>query len=145
MTQSRGWTADQGTPMPTDQRMFMPLEGKETEILLWSIAEIGDVPSRVPEDPSDPLAVLLAAGHARTDILRACAELENSLDSGTITEPLTSIDRDLLRVCIENSSLLEPYRTEKKGLAAENEVKSALRRFATRLEFLGVEINHLPE
>lgn len=131
--------------MPTDQRMIMPLEGKETEILLWSIAEIGDVPTRVPDDPSDPLAVLLAAGHARADILRACAELEKSLYSGAIAEPTNSINRDLLRVCIENSSLLEPYRTGKKGLAAETEVKHALRRFAKRLEFLGVEINHLPK
>jgi hypothetical protein len=60
----------------------VPLADKEPEALLWGLSQLTDVPNREPRGPADPFSVL---------------------------EPLTDLEKAILRVCVENTTWLQPY------------------------------------
>jgi hypothetical protein len=118
------------------------LTPKEGEALLWGLSIIRDVPERVPTEATDPLAVLFSLGWDRKDIMAAANDLYEFAYGDYIAEPLNDIDKDILLVCVENTSWLQPYvehRPELLGVA-----KQALRGLAAKLEKFGIEVNHIP-
>lgn len=118
------------------------LTGKEGEALLWGLSIIADVPHRVPTDPNDPLAVLFANRWSRDDIMACAKDLHEFAYGDYLAGPFNDLDKDILRVCVENTTWLQPYvehRPELLGVA-----KQALRGLAEKLDQFGIEINHIP-
>lgn len=121
----------------------VPLHGKEGEALLWGLSIIGDLPERDIEGPQDPLGVLLREGYSRNALAERCQALTEFAYGDCIVGPLIDIDRSILRVCVENTTWLEPYRDyypEMLGTA-----KATLRSFAAQLETLDIEVSHIPD
>jgi hypothetical protein len=120
----------------------VPLAGKEPEALLWGLSQLTDQPHREPRGPDDPLAVLLSEGHERKDIVKAATALHEFSYDGHIVEPLTDLDKAILRVSVENSTWLYPYGEFRPEYMAT--AKKTLRDLAAKLEMFGIEVNHLP-
>jgi hypothetical protein len=120
----------------------VPLADKEPEALLWGLSQLTDVPNREPRGPADPFSVLFSEGFERKAIVTAATALHEFAYDGHIIEPLTDLDKAILRVCVENSTWLYPYgefRPEYVPIA-----KKTLRDLAAKLEMFGIEVNHLP-
>jgi hypothetical protein len=121
----------------------VPLEGREGEAIMWCLGQIVNEPEREPLGPTDPLQVLLDAGHARADIMRVGdASFQFAYDDW-ITGPLTSLQKDILRVCVENTTFLIAYRMNFPGL--HGEAAKALRTLAVKLEAFDIEVSHIPD
>lgn len=117
---------------------------KELEALMWGCAQISDVPERVPNDPQDPLAVLLALGYARDDIMEGCTTLEERVFMCIIREPLEQIERDILRVIVESCSWVRAYIELGPAGGDENDARATLRGLAGKLEeTFGIECNFI--
>lgn len=121
--------------------MRQPLTGKESELLFWAVAEIADRPDRIPTEPGDPLKVLLDAGLTRDAIMAGAASIEDIAHGDFIEDPLTDIQRTILRVCVENSSWLKPQ--DQFG-GDQSAAKKTLRELSKKLELFGIEVNHIP-
>lgn len=131
----------------TDTLLQVPISLKEAEALMWVAGQIGNWPERKPKDDRDPLAVLLAAGYNRSAIMEAVGAIEQIAYNKLISEPLTALERDMLRVCIENTSWIETYRTHEPTAhvpALIEEALAALRSLAKKLDRFGIEITHIP-
>jgi hypothetical protein len=118
------------------------LTGKEGEALLWGLSLIVDVPDRVPTEENDPLAVLFTHGWSRDDIMAHANDLHHFAYSDYLSGPLSDLDCDILQVCVENTTWLQPYidhRPELLGVA-----KKTLRDLAAKLDLFGIEISHIP-
>lgn len=129
----------------TSQRV--PLSTKESEAFMWGLAQIGDYVSRITDDAADPLFILLAAGWSRRSIADACEELMPVVCTGSLTSELSPLERTILRLCVENTTWIDCYRTHE--ITADNpvlieEALSTLRSLAAKLEQLGIEVNHIP-
>lgn len=120
---------------------------KMGEAIMWGLAQIGDQPRRAATDPTDPLFVLLQK-YDRSDIIFTVTEMWPIAYGDWIREPLTDLQKDILRVCIENTTWLQSYRDNPIIPDPEpmiKESKAALRELATRLEAFGIEISHIPD
>lgn len=126
-----------------DVNIKVPLRGKEGEALLWGLSIIGDLPERDIEGPRDPLGVLLREGFSRREIAQRCEALTEFAYGDCIVGPLMEIDRSILRVCIENTTWLEPYKEFYPEMLSTT--KGTLRSFAAQLETLGIEVSHIPD
>jgi hypothetical protein len=96
----------------------------------------------VPEQQNDPLAALLAEGFDRKEIMAAGPRLYEFCFGDFIAEPLSEVEKAILRVCVENTTWLQPYidlKPEMVGIA-----KKTLRDLAAKLETFGIEVNHIP-
>jgi len=126
----------------------VPITPKMGEALLWTLAEIGDVPDRPPADKTDPLFVLLDEGYARADIMPAVLGMFQFAYDKEISEPLTDLQKAILRVCVENSSWITAYYENElvvDKVKYTNEARATLRELATRLEAFGIEVNFIPD
>lgn len=128
----------------TSQRI--PLTSKESEGLLWGLAQIGDYINREVSDPTDPLFILLADGWQRRAIARACDDLSPVAVGNWLAGDWSALEQAILRLCVENTSWIEIYRTH--DITADNpimieEALAALRSLARKLDAFGVEINHI--
>lgn len=119
-----------------------PLTGKEGEALLWGLSIIMDRPDRASDETTDPLAVLLNEGFTRNQIMAAGPRLYEFAYGNCIIEPLSVIERAVLRVCVENTTWLEPYAIKQPGMLGL--AKRTLRDLAAKLENIGIEVNHIP-
>lgn len=131
----------------TITRQLIPLSTKESEAFMWGLAQIGDYVTRITADPADPLFILLAAGWPRRAIANACEELMPVVCAGSLTDELSPLERAILRLCVENTTWIDCYRTHE--ITADNpvlieEALSTLRSLAAKLELLGIEVNHIP-
>lgn len=131
----------------TITRQLIPLSTKESEAFMWGLAQIGDYVTRIPTDASDPLFILLAAGWPRRAIANACEELMPVVCAGSLTSELSPLERTILRLCVENTTWIDCYRTHE--ITADNpvlieEALSTLRSLAAKLEQLGIEVNYIP-
>lgn len=124
----------------------VPITDKEAEALMWGLAQIGDHAHRKNvTDPSDPLFILLEAGHEPKAIQARCEEMFAHAYTNCLTDPFTDLERLILRLCVENSSWVWHYKEhlpEKPTMARE--ARAALRSLAEKLEIFGIEINILP-
>lgn len=121
----------------------VPLSMKEGEAMMWCLGQIVNYPKRVPEHDTDPLRVLLNAGHLRKDINKTGEAMFHMVYNHWISEPLTPLEKDILRVCIENTTWVACYTQNSPG-----EVKDCLRvlrEFAAKLEAFNIEISHIPD
>jgi hypothetical protein len=121
----------------------VPLDGREGEAIMWALGQIVNEPEREAYGPTDPLRVLLDAGHKRSEIMKVGEALFQFAYDDWITGPLTDVQRDILRVCVENSTFLIAYRQNFPGLLQEAE--KALRTLAVKLEAFGIEVSHIPD
>lgn len=127
-----------------DSERKIRLETKELEALMWCLGEIADRPDRVPEDPTDPLAVLLAAGWPRDDIMEAATRLLEDVYMFHLGEPFEDIEREILRVCIENGSWVHAYIKLGPAGGTAEDCRRALRELAKKLEEnFGIECNFI--
>lgn len=120
---------------------------KMGEAIMWGLAQIGDQPRRQTKEPSDPLFILLQK-YDRSDIIHTVTEFWNVAYGDVISEPLTDLQKDILRVCIENTTWLQSYRDNPIIPDPEpmvREGKAALRELASRLEVFGIEVSHIPD
>lgn len=122
--------------------MRVPLTGKEGEALMFALTFVVDIPNRTPEEQNDPLAILFAEGFGRREIMACGPRLYDFCFGDYIEEPLSDVEKAILRVCVENTTWLQPYidlKPEMVGVA-----KRTLRDLAAKLETLGIEVNHIP-
>lgn len=125
-----------------DMMTRTPLTGKEGEALLFGLAIVMDEPDRVPDRAGDPLTALFSDGFTRDQIMAAGPRLHEFAFDDFIEEPLSDVEKAILRVCVENTTWLQPYidtRPELLGIA-----KKTLRDLAAKLEPFGIEISHIP-
>ena len=125
----------------------VPITVKMGEAIMWTLAEIGDRPDRVPTDPTDPLLILLSK-YDRSDIMKTVEGMWDMAYGDWISEPLTDVQKDVLRVSVENTSWITAYYenhlvTDKA--AYTNEARTVLRELALRLEAFGIEVNFIPD
>lgn len=125
----------------------IPLAEKEGEALMWGLAQIGDYLNRRPNQPNDPLFILLNEGWSRKAIGEACERLFEVAYGDWLSEPWTDLERSILRCCIENTTWIETYRTHQPTAGNSAEITRALetlRSLATKLDAFGIEIAHIP-
>lgn len=128
----------------TEINAKLRLEPKELEALMWCLAQISDLPERVPESPSDPLAVLLNLGWGREAIMEASTGLLEMIYMLTLAEPFTALERDILRVCIENTAWVAAYIQLGPAGGNEDDCRKTLRDLAGKLEqSFGIECNFI--
>ncbi|ARK07512.1 hypothetical protein LAV_00137 [Sphingobium phage Lacusarx] len=125
----------------------IPITQKMGEAIMWTLAEIGDRPDRIPTDPTDPLLILLSK-YDRSDIMATVEGMWEMAYGDWISEPLTDLQKDVLRVSVEQTSWITAYYeneliADKEAYARE--ARSVLRDLASRLENLGIEVNHIPD
>lgn len=125
--------------------MRIELTPKETACILWGIAEMGDFPKRAIRGPLDPLH-LLDLKYTRAQVVAGCLFIENGIQENArfVTEPLSEVEKDILRLCCENSSWLDSYDRVGAPAEARKEAHDAIRTLAYKLETLGIEVNHMP-
>lgn len=120
------------------------LTAKEAEALMWASAEMVDL-----VDPSESRAVaeMLNRGWPHASIRKAGTELENIAAVRVLPATIGMAVRDALIVAVENTTWIECYRTAdqtKDSPGHINEALVTLRSLATKLDTLGIEINHIP-
>lgn len=120
---------------------------KESEALMWGLAQIGDHLDRRPTDPSDPLRIALDAGYSRKAIALTCAGLFAQVYTDWLTGPFGDLDKLLLRLCVENTTWVTTYRTTEPTRSSPpliSEAMEALRTLSKKLEAFDIEVNHIP-
>ena len=125
--------------------LSVPITPKMGEAIMWGLAQIGDQPRRTAEHPSDPLFILLQRW-PRREIMKTCAGMWQMAYGDVIREPLTDLQKDILRCCVENTTWLESYvHNELIGPSSllVGEAKAALRELAAALEALGIDVNDI--
>lgn len=124
-----------------------PLSMKEAEALMWCLGQIVNWPYRKDDGPGDPLHTLLALGYTREAIMETGEEMFSIAYNKLLCEPLTALEKAILKVCVENTTWIGAYRTGKPTMHRPlmiNEALQTLRLFAKKLEALGIEIVHIP-
>lgn len=119
---------------------------KEAEIILFGVAIIGDDFDRDQHGDIDPQVILLRT-YSEQEIVKACAQIENSIDNESwfIHLPLSPCEKDVLRLCVENSLLVRAYYEQSPEYAAmRKEIHQSLLTLAKKLDAVGIEINHMP-
>jgi hypothetical protein len=126
----------------TENHARLRLQTKELEAMMWGLAQISDLPEREPEDPTDPLAILLKEGWNREAIMEASTGLCEMVYMLTLAEPLTNLEKAILRVCIENTSWVASYIQLGPAGGNENDARKTLRELAKKFEeSFGIEVN----
>jgi hypothetical protein len=123
------------------EAVTLPLSRKEAEAIMWGLAQIGDYLDREPTDPADPLRRLLDLGYTRESIGETCEGLFAVAYGDWLASPLTSLEGDILRMCVESTSWVAAYSLE--GIST-TEARTTLRSLAAKLDKLGIDINHIP-
>lgn len=126
----------------TDTVTMVPLDVKEAEAIMWGLGQIVNYPTRRVISATDPLSVLFDEGFDRAAIMKAGNELFSIPYEKWIKDPLTSLEKAILRVCVENSTWIETYAEKSPHLVAG--AKAALRSLAKKLEAFDIEVNHIP-
>lgn len=126
----------------TDSVTMIPLEIKEAEAIMWGLGQIVNYPNRGVLSETDPLAVLLDEGYDRAAIMKAGNELFSIPYDKWIKDPLTDLEKSILRVCVENSTWVGTYAEKSPHLL--NDAKATLRSLAKKLEPFSIEVNHIP-
>jgi hypothetical protein len=117
---------------------------KETECLMWGLAQIGDYPTREAKEKTDPLFILDRT-YKRDEIVATCQMFFRNFETGRhVFYPLTELERDILRCCLENTSWLTSYDVARHSEAMKSEARGAMRDLAFKLEPFGVEVSYLP-
>lgn len=125
----------------------VPITDKESEGLMWGLAQIGDHAHRKNvTDPSDPLFILLSMGYKAGNIKDCCEGLFELAYAHCLNDQLTQLERIILRLAVENSSWVWHYKhhcPEETTMA--NQARKALRSLAEKLELIDISVNYLPE
>ena len=114
---------------------------------MWGLAQIGDEVDRIPEHATDPLSILLDEGWDRPAIKQAVNGLWEPVFDARLSSDLSAIERSILRTCVENTNWIAVYRTTpptRDDPQHIEEALGALRSLATKLDTVGVAVNHLP-
>lgn len=74
----------------------------------------------------------------------AIDRIYDPIEDRKIPVPLSEVEKDVLRECVEGSIWLQPYVSGPSGQKHLDEARATLRDLARRFEGLGIEINHLP-
>lgn len=127
--------------------ILIDLDEKDREIIAWGLGQIVNYPDRAPEGPGDPLFVLLDMNYPRAVIMPTAEAMFELAYGWTLTDALTALERDILRVCVENSSWVTAYiecgpTADDPSAAAAS--RGHLRSLAAKLDQLGIEINFMP-
>lgn len=130
--------------MTEKRTMFVLITPKETECLMWGLAQIGDYPDRPATELTDPLFILEKT-FKRSAIIECCEAFFQSFESGRhLFYPMTELERAILRCCLENTSWLSSYDEANLSEEMKREARKALRDLAFKLEPFGVEVSYLP-
>lgn len=125
----------------------VPINHKEGEAIMWCLGQIVNWPEREPEGPYDPLFVLLARGFNRAAIMDTGCEMYSIAYDHQLAEPLTALEKAILKVCVENTTWIDVYRRGEPTAdnpAAINEALRTLRELSVKLEGFGIEIDRIP-
>lgn len=123
------------------------LTTKEKEALIWTTSEIMDRARQTPAESTDPIYILKAAGHKPNEYYKACERLEVGIFAGVLEGPFGALESLILKICIENTTWINQYRTGDATAddpVAINEALATLRSLAAKLEAFGIEIAHIP-
>lgn len=125
----------------------IPLTSKESEALLWGLAQIGDHVQRTPVGSDDPLFILLEDGWPRRAIARACEELSPVAVGNWLAGGWSELEQTILRLCVENTTWITIYRTHDITAGDSvmiEEALATLRSLAAKLDSFGIEVNYIP-
>lgn len=120
---------------------------KEGEAIMWGLGQISNWPDREAEGPSDPLFVLLDLQYSREAIMESCVEMFSIAYDHLLCEPLTALEKAILKVCVEKTTWVDAYRRGEPTAdnpAAINEALRTLRELSAKLEDFGIEIDCIP-
>ncbi len=122
------------------------LTSEETVCVFWGLHDAADRPDRLVRGPTDPLAILLAEGFTRAQIVEGAMGIEDGIEEGAryITPPLSDVQKSILRLCCENTTWIEQYRPA--GLSEERRraAHDTIRTLALKLNEIGIEVNFMP-
>lgn len=132
-----------------DPEDLIPLTAKEAEAIMWTIGQVTNFPDRPTTGDRDPLYVLFDMGFARADIMPTALAMQKWCfrDLAAIVKPVSVLQAAILRVCVENTTWITPYRTMEPTRGNPDMIEEALRTLrglAVKLESLGIEITHIP-
>jgi hypothetical protein len=118
---------------------------KEAEAVLWGLSEITDSADAPPQRPAYAFLLLLQ-DYRPAEILNACHEIQQNLreNGWAIAVPLTQIEKDILRLCAENTIWLGIYTWAVCNPGMQRDAQEALRTLAVKLQKLGVRSRHVP-
>lgn len=128
--------------------LLVPTNDKEREALVWGLGQLTNYPHRKTTGDTDPLQVLFNLGHRRTAIMRAANDLFEMAYSYNLHSDLSILQKDILRVCVENSSWVNAYITgdvTAHDPAQAEMARETLRSLSLKLDEIGIEINYIPE
>lgn len=120
-----------------------PLGLKDSEAIMWCLGEIFDRPDREPTEAGDPLRALLDAGWPREAIMLAGPSMWAIADGDWLEEPMSDLQKDILRACVENSSWVAAYIQNGPAGGNEDDARRTLRNLAEKLETFGIECNFI--
>lgn len=126
----------------TDVTTRVPLTAKEGEAIMWCLGQIVNYPDRPVLSVTDPLGILLNEGFAREEIMDTGNGMFEIAYGDWLSDPLTPLQKAILRVCVENTTWVTAYVTDMPSLAYE--ARATLRSLATKLEAFDVDVNFIP-
>ena len=126
----------------TDVTIKVPITAKEGEAVMWCLGQIVNFPDRELLSETDPLRILIEEGFSRAEIMKAGEAMFDVAYGDWLSDPMTPLEKSILRVCVENTTWISQYVRDLPGMIGE--AKAALRSLARKLEAFGIEVSHIP-
>jgi len=126
----------------TDVRTKVPLTAKEGEAIMWCLGQIANYPDRPVLSETDPLGILLNEGFSRAGIMDTANGLFEVAYGDWLSDPLTPLQKSILRVCVENTTWVTSYVEGMPSLAGD--ARATLRSLAAKLEAFDIEVSYIP-
>ena len=120
----------------------VPLTEKEGEAIVWCLGQIANYPNREAQSETDPLFVLFSEGFERSEIMQTANAMFEIAYGDWLSDPLTPLQKAILRVCIENTTWVCEYHLTLPHLLPQ--ALPTLRSLAVKLEAFGIEVNFIP-
>jgi hypothetical protein len=98
----------------------------------------------IMRDFNPPMLTPVLAKYGDEAVEFALLRLYYPIEKRTLPAPFDEVEREILRLCVENSLWLRPYVESGPTPAHLEEARSTLRQLARVLEGVGVEITHIP-
>lgn len=120
----------------------VPLTQKEGEAIMWCLGQIVNYPDRDLLSETDPLRVLIEEGFSREEIMKTGNEMFEIAYGDWLSDPMTPLQKSILRVCVENTTWIGEYLRILPHLVKE--ANAALLSLAHKLEAFDIHVNHIP-
>ena len=109
---------------------------------MWGLGQVVNYPDRAVLSETDPLGILLDEGFSREAIMKTGNDMFQVAHGDWLSDPLSNLEKAILRVCVENSTWVTCYVEHSPSIAGQ--AKATLRSLAAKLEAFDIEVNFIP-